>query len=119
MSRPSPSSNEGEYGDCCTSPFERSLTVQEARRCAKVFAALGDPVRLRLYTLIAASTDEVCACSFVDATGRTQPTVSHHLRILRDSGLVRGIRRGKWVWYSANPELVAEVAQLLPARMSA
>jgi len=84
-----------------------------------LFAALADPVRLRLYTLIAAADDEVCACSFVDAVGRSQPTVSHHLRILRDSGLITGEKRGTWVWYRANPGRAAEIVQLLPARISA
>lgn len=104
---------------CCPSPIERSLTTREAQRCARVFAALGDPVRLRLYTMIASADDEVCACSFVDAVGRSQPTVSHHLKILRDSGLILGTKRGTWVWYRANPDLAGEIAQLLPARISA
>ncbi len=105
--------------ECCPSPIERSLTTREAQRCARVFAALGDPVRLRLYTMIASADDEVCACSFVDAVGRSQPTVSHHLKILRDSGLILGTKRGTWVWYRANPDLAGEIAQLLPARISA
>ena len=97
----------------------RALTHVEAVRSARVFAALSDPIRLRLYTLIAASDDEVCACSFVAAIGRSQPTVSHHLKILRDSGLVTGTKRGTWVWYRANPDIATEVPQLLPARISA
>lgn len=105
--------------DCCPTPFERSLTVREAERCARVFSALSDPVRLRLYSLIASADGEVCACSFVDAVDRSQPTVSHHLKILRDTGLVSGTKRGTWVWYSVNPELAAEIAQMLPARISA
>jgi ArsR family transcriptional regulator len=103
---------------CCT-PINRALTQSEAIRSASVFAALADPVRLRLYTLIASSDEEVCACSFVEAVGRSQPTVSHHLKMLRDSGLVTGTKRGTWVWYRANPEIAAEIAQLLPARISA
>lgn len=104
---------------CCPTPIERSLTPREAERCARVFAALGDPVRLRLYTMIASSDVEVCACSFVDAVERSQPTVSHHLKVLRDSGLIIGTKRGTWVWYRANPDLAGEIAQLLPARISA
>ena len=104
---------------CCPAPIERSLTTREAERCARVFAALGDPVRLRLYTMIASSDTEVCACSFVDAVERSQPTVSHYLKVLRDSGLIIGTKRGTWVWYRANPELAGEIAQLLPARISA
>ncbi len=104
---------------CCGTAIGKSLTPAEATRCSAVFAALADPVRLRLYTLIASSADEVCACSFVEAVGRSQPTVSHHLKILRDCGLVMGEKRGTWVWYRANPELAVEIAQLLPARISA
>ena len=69
--------------------------------------------------MIASSDIEVCACSFVDAVERSQPTVSHHLKVLRDSGLIIGTKRGTWVWYRANPELAGEIAQLLPARISA
>jgi len=104
---------------CCSPAIGKSLTPDEAARCASIFSALADPVRLRLYTLIASSPDEVCACSFVKSVGRSQPTVSHHLKVLRDSGLITGEKRGTWVWYRANPDLAGEIAQLLPARISA
>lgn len=104
---------------CCTTAIGKSLTEREAEYCSALFAALADPVRLRLYTLIASSNEEVCACSFVEAVGRSQPTVSHHLRVLRDSGLIIGEKRGTWVWYRANAQRAADIAQILPARISA
>lgn len=67
---------------------------------AKGFAALADPVRLRVLSMLAtAPAGEVCVCEFVEPLGKAQPTVSHHLKILADVGLVHGERRGKWVWY--------------------
>ena len=71
---------------------------------AKGFAALADPARLRLLSLIAArDAGEVCACDLVEPIGRSQPTVSHHLKVLREAGLVEGEKRGTWVWYRLVP----------------
>src|SRR5947199_203564 len=68
-------------------------------------AALADPARLRLFSLIAAQPEgEVCACALVEPLGRSQPTVSHHLRVLYEAGLVDREKRGTWVWYRARPE---------------
>lgn len=76
------------------------MTEAEAAQLASAFAALADPVRLRLLSLIAAQpTGEVCACDLVEPLGRSQPTVSHHLRVLYEAGLVDRERRGTWVWY--------------------
>jgi len=71
---------------------------------AQSFAALSDPIRLRLFSIIAASpADEVCACDLVEPSGRSQPTVSHHMKILVDAGLVDREKRGLWVWYRLVP----------------
>ena len=68
---------------------------------ARGFAALADPARLRLLSLLAAAdAGEVCACDFVEPLGKSQPTVSHHLKVLAEAGLIRGDKRGRWVWYS-------------------
>jgi ArsR family transcriptional regulator len=78
------------------------------------FAALADPVRLKLFSLIAASPDtETCACHLVKPTGRSQPTVSHHLKVLREAGLLLSERRGTWVWYRVNHERLNELRTLL------
>ena len=72
--------------------------------------ALADPVRLRVLSILAAAPEgEVCVCDFVEPLGKSQPTVSHHLKILSEAGLVHGDRRGKWVWYSLNRDRLAEL----------
>ena len=78
------------------------LTVPRAEALAGTLKALADPIRLRLYIRIAAAGDEICVCDIQDV-GVSQPTVSHHLRKLRDSGLIDCERRGTWVYYWAVP----------------
>ena len=76
-------------------------TPSRPSELARGFNALGDPVRLRVLSLLAAApAGEVCVCDFVEPIGKSQATISHHLKILADAGLVHGDRRGKWVWYS-------------------
>ncbi|HEX4654965.1 MAG TPA: metalloregulator ArsR/SmtB family transcription factor, partial [Mycobacteriales bacterium] len=73
-------------------------------RLAAQFAALADPVRLRLLSLLATSAEgAVCACDLVEPVGRSQPTVSHHLKVLTGAGLVTGTRQGRNIWYAAEP----------------
>lgn len=74
------------------------LDAATAERAAAVFKALSDPVRLRLYTRIASCADQICVCDIQDV-GVSQPTVSHHLRKLREAGLIDCERRGTWVYY--------------------
>jgi ArsR family transcriptional regulator, arsenate/arsenite/antimonite-responsive transcriptional repressor len=91
--------------ECCPSVLAAPLDEAGAAELAKGFAALADPARLRLLSILAAAPQgEVCVCNFVEPLGKSQPTVSHHLKILADVGLVQGERRGKWVWYSLIPE---------------
>ena len=80
-----------------------SLDEDQAELLAQSFAALADPIRLRLLSFIASAKDEVCACDLVEPSGRSQPTVSHHMKILVDAGLVTREKRGLWVWYRAVP----------------
>jgi ArsR family transcriptional regulator len=90
---------------CCTSVLDAPLDEPEASGLARGFAALGDAARLQILSLLADSpTGEVCVCEFVGPLGKSQPTVSHHLKVLGDAGLVEGERRGKWVWYRIVPE---------------
>lgn len=99
--------------DCCTPPLP-PLGELQAADLARSFAALADPARLRLYSLIA-SHDAVCACELVEPLGRSQPTVSHHLKVLYEAGLVERERRGSWIWYRAVPDRVERLlAQLAP-----
>ena len=95
---------------CCASVLAAPLDSQDAGELAGGFHALADPVRLQILSILAASPDgEVCVCDFVGPVGRSQPTVSHHLKILSEAGLVQGERRGKWVWYSLDRGRLSEL----------
>ncbi|MFX0538378.1 ArsR/SmtB family transcription factor [Ornithinimicrobium sp. Y1847] len=103
-----------EVAECCAPLQTTMLGVQEATELARRFAALGDPVRLRLLSLLATSSDgAVCACDLVEPVGKSQPTVSHHLKILREAGLVTSERRGTNVWYAAVPAALESLRQTL------
>lgn len=88
---------------CCGSLVEDPLTTDEAAELAQAFAALGDPIRLRLYSLVA-SAQEICSCDLMPLLDRSQPTVSHHTKALADAGLIVGEKRGRWVYWRAVPE---------------
>jgi ArsR family transcriptional regulator, arsenate/arsenite/antimonite-responsive transcriptional repressor len=95
---------------CRPSVLLPGLEPARVEGLARAFAAVADPIRLRILSIIAAAPDgEVCVCEFVGPLRRSQPTVSHHLKILSDAGLVCGDRRGKWVWYSLDPGRLAEL----------
>jgi ArsR family transcriptional regulator len=101
-------------GTCCGPLSDEALTTPQAESLAHAFAALADPVRLRLLSLIATcDAGEVCACDVVAPLGKSQPTVSHHLKVLREAGLVTADKRGIWMWYRAVPERLAEVRAAL------
>src|SRR3954463_3375422 len=102
---------------CCASVLAAPLSEPDASELAGAFAALADPARLRLLGLLAsAAGGEVCNCDLVGPLGKSQPTVSHHLRVLADAGLVVGDKRGRWVWYRIVPERLAALqAALAPA----
>jgi ArsR family transcriptional regulator len=105
-----------ESSPCCPSVLAAPLDVTDAAELAQGFSALGDPVRLRVLSILADAADgEVCVCDFVQPLGKSQPTVSHHLKILSEAGLVRGDRRGKWVWYSLNRSRLSELQATLNA----
>lgn len=88
------------------------MTIAASEQIAAVLKALSDPVRLRLYSRIAACDGEICVCDISDV-GVSQPTVSHHLRKLRDAGLIDCERRGTWVYYWTIPDALGPVADLL------
>jgi ArsR family transcriptional regulator len=98
---------------CCTPLVDQALSETAAVDLAKGFKALGDPVRLRLLSLIAAQGGEVCVCELTDAFNVTGPTISHHLRVLREAGLIDCERRGTWVYYWIIPSALAALSQLL------
>jgi ArsR family transcriptional regulator len=92
----------------------RSLDADQAHAFAPMFKALGDPVRLRLLSMIAsAGGGEVCVCDLTGSFQLTGPTISHHLKVLREAGLVDSDRRGTWVYYRLVPAALALLAGLL------
>ena len=99
-------SKRGKATDqCCPSVLASPLDSAEAAELALGFTALADPVRLQVLSILAASAKgEVCVCDFVAPLSKSQPTVSHHLKILAGAGLVSSDRRGKWVYYALNSE---------------
>jgi ArsR family transcriptional regulator, arsenate/arsenite/antimonite-responsive transcriptional repressor len=100
------------YELCCSVLTHEPLSKREAERTAPVLAALGDPVRLRLLSIVAAE-GEVCSCNLERPLGKSQPTVSHHTRILAEAGLIVGERRGKWTWWQIVPERLDHLRRLL------
>src|SRR3982074_532771 len=102
--------------DCCPSILAAPLDESDAAELARGFATLAAPARLRLFSLIAAQPEgEVCACALVEPLGRSQPTVSHHLRVLYEAGLVDREKRGTWVWYRARPGRLEALRSTLAA----
>ncbi|HEV2309269.1 MAG TPA: metalloregulator ArsR/SmtB family transcription factor [Acidimicrobiia bacterium] len=92
--------------------LEAPLSEADAQDLALSFAALADPVRLRLLSLIA-DAGEICSCDLQAPLGRSQPTISHHTKALADAGLIRGEKKGRWVWWSVRPERVAALRDAL------
>ena len=110
--------------DCCSSPVVHAPLDEPARDAlVACYRALGDATRLEMFRLIAAQTAPVCVCDIVDRFDLTQPTISHHLKVLRGAGLVTVSRRGVWAYYSVAPTGLAmlkdAVTELVPARMLA
>jgi ArsR family transcriptional regulator, arsenate/arsenite/antimonite-responsive transcriptional repressor len=102
--------------DACLQPPLVSEPIDEASAAglAQVFKALGDPVRLRLVSLIGARQGgEVCVCDLTGAFNLSQPTISHHLKVLREAGLIDSERRGTWVYYRLVPAALERMAGLL------
>lgn len=99
---------------CCPPLSDEPLTSDWAGDLARMFKALGDPVRLRLLSIVASSDGgEACVCDLTPAFDLTQPTISHHLKVLREAGLLTCERRGTWVHYSVVPPALAQLAAVL------
>ncbi|MEU0337229.1 metalloregulator ArsR/SmtB family transcription factor [Streptomyces sp. NPDC006193] len=104
----------GQDAACCPALSTAALDDERAAELAKVFKALGDPVRLRLLSLIASREGgEVCVCEMTPAFDLSQPTISHHLKLLRQAGLIDGERRGTWVYYRVLPGALDRLAGFL------
>jgi len=99
---------------CCAPLTREPLTRDDAVDLAPLFKALGDPVRLRLLSLIACHDGgEACVCELTDAFDLSAPTISHHLKVLRESGLTTSERRGTWIYYRISPQVIARVSAIL------
>ena len=95
---------------CCAGPIADPLSEQDATELANVLKVLADPVRLRLLNLISRSeSGEVCACDLVEVLDRSQPTISHHLKVLHDAGVLSKERRGVWIHYAIHPDAVEQI----------
>ncbi|MET9322389.1 metalloregulator ArsR/SmtB family transcription factor [Streptomyces sp. NPDC003038] len=98
---------------CCPPLTSAELSQADAEKMAVMFKALADPVRLRLFSKVASHAGgEACVCDIADV-GVSQPTVSHHLKKLREAGLLTSERRGTWVYYKVEPSVVAAMSALL------
>lgn len=109
--------DQGVVGDCCTPLALEPLTEPDAAVLSDRFAALGDPVRLRLVSLLANAADgAVCVCDLTEPVGRSQGTVSHHLKVLSAAGLVTAEKRGRNMWYSVVPSALESLRAALVTR---
>lgn len=101
-------------GACCEPLLKSPLAVEDAATLAKAFKALADPARLRLLSLVAARPGgEACNCELIEPLGLSQPTVSHHLKVLHDAGLLAREKRGQWVFYRVVTEQLAALRDAL------
>src|SRR5881392_2534856 len=98
---------------CCATLAAPVLHEEEALATAELFKALADPARVRIVNTLATMGEPLCACEFEPALGLSQPTVSHHLKKLHDAGLLEREQRGKWAYFSINPEAAAKLAGLV------
>lgn len=99
---------------CCSPQTGEPLSAEESAELARVFKAIADPVRLRLLSLIASHAGgEACVCDLTGAFALTGPTISHHLKVLREAGLVGSERRGTWIYYRVQPGLLAQLSTVL------
>jgi ArsR family transcriptional regulator len=105
---------------CCPPIAQQRIPAESAALLAPAFKALGDPVRLRLMSMIASAPDgEACVCDLTPAFELSGPTISHHLKALREAGLVDADRRGTWVYYRARRGLMGQLAALLTVESAA
>ena len=101
-----------EITNCCGPVLAVPLDEDAADELAAAFKVVADPVRLRLLSLIA-QAGEICSCDLVIPIGKSQPTISHHLSVLTDAGLVHREKRSKWAWYSVAPDRLAVLRDAL------
>jgi ArsR family transcriptional regulator, arsenate/arsenite/antimonite-responsive transcriptional repressor len=100
---------------CCPPLLAGKLTTEEAVQLAALFRVLSEPARLQMLSLIAAqSNQEVCACELVESLGLSQPTISHHLKVMYEGGLLEKERRGTWIYYRIVQDRLAALKDVFP-----
>ncbi len=98
---------------CCVGALTSALTRKDANELSILLKAVADPVRLQLLSIIrAADAHEACVCDLTDAVQLSQPTVSHHLKVLTDAGLLTRERRGSWAWFALVPSRLDDIASI-------
>jgi len=97
---------------CCAPITDAALSETDAVELAHALAALADPVRLRLLSVVACHT-EVCSCDLEGPLGKSQPTISHHTKVLAEAGLLVGEKRGRWMWWHVDPDRLAVIRKAL------
>lgn len=111
---------KGLQAETCCAPVARTtLNNEQAEKIARAFAAFSDPNRLAIVNLLAESLGEVCVCDITDSFKLGQPTISHHLRILKEAGLVTADKRGKWVYYSLVKSRAEEIKLMVDQLLGA
>jgi ArsR family transcriptional regulator len=98
---------------CCQPIGAPSLSDEEAEATAQVFKSLADPARVKIMSMLAASDEAVCACEFPASLGLSQATVSHHLKKLTETGLLLREQRGKWAYFSLDPDALDRLESLV------
>jgi len=98
---------------CCAPLAAPVLSEGEALATAELFRALGDPARVRIVNLLATTDEPVCVCNLIEPLGLSQPTVSHHLKRLVDAGILEREQRGKWAYFSLDPDAAARLTSLV------
>jgi ArsR family transcriptional regulator len=106
--------NPADTAACCAPLSAQPLSAEQAEQVAPLLKALADPVRLRLMSLVAShSGGEICACDLGESFDLSQPTISHHLKVLHDAGLVDREKRGVWVYYRARSQALISLSALI------
>ncbi len=109
----SPKQKRPKGQPCCEPVAYPDIQREQAERMAVVAKALGDPIRMQLVDVLRKHAGEVCVCELVPLFDLSQPTVSHHLKVLREAGIVGSQRRGLWAFYYVNPDALREVSEWL------
>ena len=102
------------FTNCCSSIFSQAIAPEQAQKIAAIFKVLGEPARLQLLSFIASQPKrEACGCDLIEPLGLSQPTVSHHLKVLYQAGLLNKERRGNWIYYLIDKEQIAMLQTVL------